>query len=245
VPHISRLALDESVQHVQTLEMESIGPDGSPDTIRLLRVCFPAYRIVYKQTAPVPALRAHVGEWRLEVTADGVRATALNTVVVRPRPPAEPSAERPSGRHLHAVPDQYGRSGQIRPAPAPPGHGRLGQAHGPTTGQAHGAAGLRSVPSRPPLHGLPTPPPGTVRPPRPARPGSGAWPGAGAGHLRDPGHRSYSSGPGRRPPEPPAEAMPDPVPDPVVEKVRAALRHHCTAILLHAKDAAEGRAAVR
>jgi aromatase len=58
--------------------------DGAHVTTRMVRVCFPYAGIVYKQTEPPAALSAHVGRWQLHPTAEGVRVTAHNTVLIRP-----------------------------------------------------------------------------------------------------------------------------------------------------------------
>lgn len=84
LPHVSRVVLDEAVPNVQTVEMDAGGPDGGTETTRLVRVCFPYHSIVYKQTEPPELLSAHVGRWQLRPSADGVRVTAQNTVMIRP-----------------------------------------------------------------------------------------------------------------------------------------------------------------
>jgi aromatase len=82
--HISRVVLDEAVPNVQTLELDSPGIDGTHQTTRMIRVCFPYHSIFYKQTQPPDAMLAHVGRWQLFPTADGVRVTAHNTIMIRP-----------------------------------------------------------------------------------------------------------------------------------------------------------------
>lgn len=82
--HVSRLVLDEAVPNVQTLEMDSGDPGGTVTTTRLVRVCFPYRSIRYKQTQPPAGVSAHVGEWRLYPTAEGVGVTAYNTLMMRP-----------------------------------------------------------------------------------------------------------------------------------------------------------------
>jgi ribosome-associated toxin RatA of RatAB toxin-antitoxin module len=84
LPHVSRLILDEAVPGVQTVEMDTGVPGEPVSTTRLVRVCFPHHSIRYKQTQPPQALSAHVGEWRLHPTAEGIRVTAHNTVLLRP-----------------------------------------------------------------------------------------------------------------------------------------------------------------
>jgi aromatase len=82
--HVSRLVLDEAVPNVQTIEMDTGEPDEPQLTTRMVRVCFPYRSIVYKQTHPPQMISAHVGEWRLYPTAEGVRVIARNTVMIRP-----------------------------------------------------------------------------------------------------------------------------------------------------------------
>src|SRR5215468_1304622 len=48
LPHVSRLVLDEAVPNVQTVEMDTGGLDDLPQTVRLVRVCFPGHSIAYK-----------------------------------------------------------------------------------------------------------------------------------------------------------------------------------------------------
>jgi ribosome-associated toxin RatA of RatAB toxin-antitoxin module len=83
LPHVSRVILDEAVPNVQTVEMDTGGFDGSPQTARLVRVCFPGRRIAYKHTELPEQIAAHAGGWYLTPAGDGVRVTAQTTVVVR------------------------------------------------------------------------------------------------------------------------------------------------------------------
>jgi aromatase len=83
LPHVSRLVLDEAVPNVQTVELDASLADGSLNTMRMVRVCFPYHNIVYKQTQPPDILSAHLGGWHLFPTADGVRVTSHNTVMIR------------------------------------------------------------------------------------------------------------------------------------------------------------------
>jgi aromatase len=84
LPHVSRVILDEAVPNVQTVEMQTRVGDGAPTTARMVRVCSPHHSIVYKQLEPPDILSAHLGGWYLHPTADGVRVTAHNTVMIRP-----------------------------------------------------------------------------------------------------------------------------------------------------------------
>jgi aromatase len=84
LPHVNRLILDEAVPNVQTIEMDTCELDGSVNTARLVRVCFPYESIAYKQTEPPELMSAHIGRWRMYPVADGVRVTSHNTVMIRP-----------------------------------------------------------------------------------------------------------------------------------------------------------------
>ena len=94
LPHVSRLILDEAVPNVQTLEMETGAPGEPLTTTSLVRVCFPYHSIRYKQIRPPQVMSAHVGEWRLHRTDDGVTVTAHNTVLLRPDGPGDVLAQR-------------------------------------------------------------------------------------------------------------------------------------------------------
>jgi aromatase len=84
LPHVSSVVLDETVPNLQTIELDTVGADGSTRTTGLVRVCFPYHSIVYKQTRPPDVLSAHLGEWHLYPTADGVRVTSRHTVMLDP-----------------------------------------------------------------------------------------------------------------------------------------------------------------
>jgi aromatase len=84
LPHVERVILDEAVPNVQSVEMDTMAADGSPFTTRMVRVCSPYHSIMYKQTEPPDLLSAHIGGWHLFPTADGVRVTAHNTVMIHP-----------------------------------------------------------------------------------------------------------------------------------------------------------------
>jgi len=84
LPHVARLELTEAVTGVQSMEMDTRGPDGSVHTTHSVRVCFPWDRIVYKQTATPKIMAAHVGHWTVREVPGGVEATSHHTVVIRP-----------------------------------------------------------------------------------------------------------------------------------------------------------------
>ncbi|WP_433170089.1 aromatase/cyclase [Actinoallomurus sp. CA-150999] len=83
LPHVGDLKVREEVPGIQVMTMDTRAADGSVHTTESVRVCFPAERIVYKQTLPPALMTAHVGEWTVAKTADGVLATSRHTVTVR------------------------------------------------------------------------------------------------------------------------------------------------------------------
>jgi aromatase len=84
LPHVVRLELTEPAPDLQTMTMDTRGPDGSVHTTTSVRVCFPHDRIVYKQTGTPPIMAAHTGRWTLLPTAAGVEVVSQHTVVIRP-----------------------------------------------------------------------------------------------------------------------------------------------------------------
>lgn len=82
VPHVASVDLQEPAPGHQLLEMGTRGADGAVHTTSSVRVCFPARRIVYKQTRFPPIMSAHVGEWRLLDAAQGVDVVARHAVVI-------------------------------------------------------------------------------------------------------------------------------------------------------------------
>ncbi|MFF0074185.1 aromatase/cyclase [Streptomyces sp. NPDC005494] len=82
LPHVAGTVLEEDVPGVQTLEMETLAPDGSTHTTRSVRICFPDERIVYKQLRTPALMTAHTGRWLFEEDADGARVTSVHTVVL-------------------------------------------------------------------------------------------------------------------------------------------------------------------
>ncbi|GAA3870424.1 hypothetical protein GCM10023084_24320 [Streptomyces lacrimifluminis] len=69
---------------VQTLDMETLGPDGSTHTTQSIRLCFPGERILYKQTTVPHGLLAHSGEWLLTEASDGTHVIARHDVALDP-----------------------------------------------------------------------------------------------------------------------------------------------------------------
>ncbi|GIJ60418.1 aromatase/cyclase [Virgisporangium aurantiacum] len=84
LPHVARVALTEETPGVQTLEMDTGSPDGSTHTTRSVRICWPAGRIVYKQTELPALLGVHTGEWRLTGGPEVVVASSRHVVRIDP-----------------------------------------------------------------------------------------------------------------------------------------------------------------
>jgi aromatase len=82
LPHVASVRLDEESPGVQSLEMDTLAPDGSVHTTRSYRVCFPHHRIAYKQVV-LPALMAmHTGYWTFTDGPNGTVAASQHTVVL-------------------------------------------------------------------------------------------------------------------------------------------------------------------
>ncbi|WP_248958981.1 aromatase/cyclase [Sphaerisporangium perillae] len=84
LPHVSRISLTEDVPGLQSMEMDTVSPDGSAHTTSSFRVCSPCTRIVYKQVVLPKIMMAHTGRWSFEETDRGVLVTSSHTVVIRP-----------------------------------------------------------------------------------------------------------------------------------------------------------------
>jgi aromatase len=82
LPHVARCSLAEESPGVQLLEMDTRTKDGSSHTTKSVRVCFPHRLIAYKQIGLPALMTAHLGQWRIEETADDVRVTSEHTVVI-------------------------------------------------------------------------------------------------------------------------------------------------------------------
>ncbi|MFI0515739.1 ribosome-associated toxin RatA of RatAB toxin-antitoxin module [Streptomyces canus] len=81
LPHVSRMTLREDVENIQWMVMDTVTKEGSSHTTESVRVCFPEQlRIVYKQIVTPPLMTAHLGEWTVVPTANGVRATSWHRV---------------------------------------------------------------------------------------------------------------------------------------------------------------------
>jgi aromatase len=82
LPHVARCSLAEESPGVQLLEMDTRTKDGSLHTTKSVRVCFPHRLIAYKQIGLPALMTAHLGQWRIQETADDVRVTSEYTVVI-------------------------------------------------------------------------------------------------------------------------------------------------------------------
>ncbi|MFI5687554.1 SRPBCC family protein [Streptomyces sp. NPDC051636] len=82
VPHVTRADLTEEAPGVQRMTMETQTDTGTHTTASV-RICFPhAGRIIYKQTATLPLLEAHTGEWSVVPDETGVTLTSKQSVVL-------------------------------------------------------------------------------------------------------------------------------------------------------------------
>ncbi|MFE3497344.1 aromatase/cyclase [Streptomyces sp. NPDC059169] len=84
LPHVSRLELTEQPGGIQHMAMDTKAPDGAVHSTESIRLCFPAKRIIYKQTTLPKLLRAHTGCWTFAQSPDGTTATSRHTVVIDP-----------------------------------------------------------------------------------------------------------------------------------------------------------------
>ena len=84
IPHVSRLALEETTPNVQFFDMDTKTPDGAAHTTRSVRICLPHRLIVYKQTILPGLLDAHTGHWSFTETPEGVIASARHTATIKP-----------------------------------------------------------------------------------------------------------------------------------------------------------------
>jgi aromatase len=82
LPHVARSSLVEETSGVQILEMDTRTKDGATHTTKSVRVCFPHRLIAYKQIGLPALMTAHLGQWHLQETADGVRVTSQHTVAI-------------------------------------------------------------------------------------------------------------------------------------------------------------------
>ena len=80
--HVAKLEMTEEVPNIQFFDMDTTTSDGRAHTTRSVRICLPANKIVYKQLATPPLLRAHTGHWTFTPTPEGLIAGARHTVTI-------------------------------------------------------------------------------------------------------------------------------------------------------------------
>lgn len=87
--HVTRLELETSPAagadvEQQTLEMDTLSPDGSVHTSRSVRLCFAGERIVFHQTSVPRPLRAHGGVWSVDADGSRTRVSVRHDVALDP-----------------------------------------------------------------------------------------------------------------------------------------------------------------
>jgi aromatase len=84
LPHVSSVTLTEDTPGLQTLRMETLTKDGSSHLTESIRVCFPKYRITYKQTTLPALMTLHTGYWQFDEDGAGTTtASSQHTVTIR------------------------------------------------------------------------------------------------------------------------------------------------------------------
>ncbi|UQU67669.1 SRPBCC family protein [Couchioplanes caeruleus] len=82
--HVARIDMTENVPNVQFFDMDTSTPDGRAHTTRSVRLCFPHYKIIYKQIGLPALLDAHTGHWRFTEDRDGLVIESRHTAVIKP-----------------------------------------------------------------------------------------------------------------------------------------------------------------
>jgi aromatase len=82
--HVAAARVTELGHDVQTLEMDTVAPDGSTHSTHSYRVCQSPRSIAYKQTSMPALLRAHTGRWSLVPDGDHVQVTSEHAVTLAP-----------------------------------------------------------------------------------------------------------------------------------------------------------------
>jgi len=85
LPHVAAVSLTEDTPGVQVLRMDTLTKDGSTHTTESVRVCFPHYKIAYKQTTLPALMTLHTGYWLIQQDPDDpavVQVTSQHTVVI-------------------------------------------------------------------------------------------------------------------------------------------------------------------
>lgn len=89
LPHVARMSLEEPEPNIQVMEMDTKTKDGSAHTTRSIRVGFPMWKIVYKQTTLPILLSVHTGHWLFEDASEGSMLTSRHTAMIKPEAIAE------------------------------------------------------------------------------------------------------------------------------------------------------------
>jgi aromatase len=82
LPHVATVRLHEETRGLQVLEMDTRAKDGSTHATKSYRVCFPHYKIAYKQVTLPPLMTLHTGCWTFEDTDRGIAASSQHTVLL-------------------------------------------------------------------------------------------------------------------------------------------------------------------
>lgn len=82
LPHVAAVHLLEPELGLQSLTMDTRGPDGSVHTTHSYRVCLSPTVIAYKQTVLPLALALHTGRWTFEQDGPEVVASSEHSVVL-------------------------------------------------------------------------------------------------------------------------------------------------------------------
>ncbi|WP_394824952.1 aromatase/cyclase [Pendulispora albinea] len=83
LPHVAKVGLEQDGEGVQTLQMDTRAKDGSTHTTKSIRVCFPHFKIAYKQITLPALMDLHTGYWTFREHDGVVTATSQHTVVIK------------------------------------------------------------------------------------------------------------------------------------------------------------------
>ena len=84
LPHVAKVDIDESLPGVQTLEMDTVAPDGNQHTTRSIRICESDGTIAYKQLLTPALLAVHTGLWSVREQSATTVLSSAHTVVIEP-----------------------------------------------------------------------------------------------------------------------------------------------------------------
>lgn len=86
LPHVARVELTETAPGLQILEMDTRTKDGATHTTKSVRICFPHYKIVYKQITLPALMTLHTGYWLVTETprqdGAGLAVTSQHSVMI-------------------------------------------------------------------------------------------------------------------------------------------------------------------